>query len=586
MNHQFDYLSGLSRLLSTPDGRYLHSKWKKKAIEAVSLDGNRLAYESEWWQRDEHIVRAAIINNPFAIRHAPLFQNDKKMGLLAVRINGLAWFCLNPELQRDSEIREKAQRHIPKSHSAPFKREELYYSLDNCPEIQPISNINPMIKGIQLIDKSSRYIRDSHVTLFEGGHLIPYSIKDPLHKKLLRAMIPHYFPVSETGELLPGMTGKGYAEKNVAQAMITAIEHGISFKQGKTCIEGGNCFLFMSKNQKKAVIGEVSLYLSMMALDEQGAFDIVDESDQEPSEEAYRITRNLAHYQKVRKPQDEKRDQEKKKRVEEVADGSHSVALISEDFVIHNPRELIDEELDYHKQLTASLSEADREKYRKDARQIKLKLELTKVQIANELGVPLANIAFIPQKKFHIDMELFVTPRGKVILHDDQKALQLLEDIRKTYNLCDEENDLFQQYQINAEHRLIASKLIHERQKELLQRSGIDFDTLPAVFEASKRSALNYCNGIFIENRSRVLAVFPNGGHAHGIVKEKGFTYITTGASSPHEVKLHNRFLRIFNETFPEYTVKTIPMSHFVAKYSAGIHCLTFESDLPIESNV
>lgn len=542
---------------------------KKEAIKEVSSYGEDLAYGPVWWRHDEDIVRAAIINNPFAIRHAPIFQNNKEMGLLAISINGLARFYLSPELQEDNDILKESRQHFPRSYSAPFKRDELYYP-QKCSEIKSISEINPAIKKIQLLPKSSPFIRDSHVTLFEGGHLIPYPINNPFHKELLRTMHPHY------------SVGKGYVEKNVAQAMITALEEGISFKLGKTCIEGGNCYLFMSKTQRKAVIGELSLYLSMIALDEQEAWErtvITSESGKEPSEEAYRIARNLALYQKIDVPklQDEQRNQEKKQ----------AEQILDDDSLPINPklRELIDEDLDYHKQLVAPLSEEDLDRFRDEARKIEIKLELTKIHIANELGVPLANIVFIPQRKFHIDMELFVTPNGKIILHDDQKAIELLEDIRKTDHLCEEEKKLFQQYQIFAEKRLMVTKEIHERQKELLQRSGIDFDTLPAVFEAKEQNALNYCNGIFIENSSSPIITFLNGRRVRGTMKKKSFTYITTGSSSPHEEKLHNRFLLIFNKAFPDYIVNTIPMSNFIATTSGGIRCLTFEGRLPLEDN-
>lgn len=549
----------LTSILNTDSGQNAYKKWKRKAIQEVSQNGMRLKDLSECWQSDRDVVAAAVKQNPLAIRYAPIFRRDKEMALLAVRLNGLARFWLSHELKKDRDVTKLAKKNFPKEHKpipgkVAFDKRIFLITQRRCPPLKNLTTVNNEIFSLKLEKrKCSSFLRDSHVTLFEGGHLIPYSIKNPLVQGLLRAMIPnsanHFLIKGVKGENIP-LVGKGDFKCHVEQAMITAYDFNIPFKCGNTCIEGGNCYLFMSKNVRKAVVGELSLYLSMIALEEQGFFkEILAENEAEPSLDAYRMARNLALSDNKEKLQN------------------------------------CEGELSYRKLLMASVSEEDRKQFLNEAKLIEAKLKLTKARMAEELIVSLENIAFVPQMKFHIDMEMFVTPQGEVILHDDQTAIEFLEEIQKVNNFNTEEKYLFEEYWNTLKENSHVSKPIQERRIEILQKLGMDFRLLPSVLESTHfQSALNYCNGIFTKNEGSVMANMSDRTILPVVLRKKSFTYITTGPSFKAEGIFHRHFLDIFEKSFPDLTFQEIPdMSNFVAKYDGGIHCLTFESSLLIE---
>jgi hypothetical protein len=206
-------------------------KWKEKAIEMVSRNGNQLRDKSECWTSDRDIVEAAIQENPLALRYAPAFHDDKKMVGFAVCRNGLARVWGSSGLQEDPEIREIANRNmpigLPKGRiSSGFSSGERIF-LSNFAQWEKIRKIpgiyNLVVYAALARQKNSFFLRDSQVTLFQGQHLIPYSFKDPLWGGQLKALLPHssdHFLID--GE--KGVCGKGYRESNVSQAMITDID--------------------------------------------------------------------------------------------------------------------------------------------------------------------------------------------------------------------------------------------------------------------------------------------------------------------------------------------------------------------------
>lgn len=548
----FSYTSDLHWIMSTATGRYEYSQWKKKAIQEVSTNPNALKYESEWWNRDADIVRAAIIADPFAIRYAPFFQNDKDMVRLAVKINGLARVWANKELQDDPEIKEIAENNLPtelplrrirKYFRSPGSRDTNIYCTNykQCKFLRSISNINEA----RLVDKAnpsnSFFIRDSSVTLFEGKRLIPYSFKSSTYHGLLKASLPesanHFLLNSQSS------CGKGFLQCNVEQAMINAIDFDIPFKRGKTCIEGGNCFLFNDIDGRKAILGEVSLFLSMIALEEQRYFDNkIAEISLEPSLDALRIARN--RHISLTKNQDNK--------------------------------------IELNQTFTDPITNEDEKTYYSEARVIEAKLALTKICIAEELEIPLSKVVFLPQGSFHIDMELFITPHGEVILHDDGKVIDFLNEDQFSEIQDEEVQDLLIKYKINAEKRSRESMNFFEKRELALNSAQIRYRYIPAVFESPEsNSALNYCNGIFSLIGSWVTVIFSDNKKCDGVVKENGYNYITTGPSTDVEKEFHLKFIKLFQQIFPEYRLKDIPdLSKFIARTQGGIHCLTFENYL------
>ena len=592
-------------MLSSSISQYENDLWKVRAIEKVSRNGLCLKNESPWCRSDPDIVQAAIRNNPFAIRYAPEFQRDKKMALLAVSINGLTRFWLSPDLQNDRDIRKASSKNFPIKRSvtgmvSPFNLDERIFSASwsRCPVIDKIGQLKCMSNELICVYfervQCSRFVRDSHVTLFGGGHLIPYPIDNPLHSGLLRAMLPqsadHLLVNEVSGKIsTEGMMGDGFKKLNVDQAMITAYDYNIAFRHGMTCIEGGNCYLLISKEQRKAIIGEVSLYLSMIALEDQGYFDEVHcESQDEPSSDAYRMARNLTLYFNERRPLDEKIHEEYVQ-MQSTEGNPASVAYSKDVFSSHIERSDLEKfggEIGYRRLLMAPVSEEDKVQYVNEAHRIEVKLALTKACMAAELEVPLENIAFLPQSKFHIDMEMFVTPQGEVVIHDDQKAVEFLNEIQLTHILDGDETELFNQYWYTAQEHVASISNMQKMRAEILQKLDIDFRFFPGVFESSAfESALNYCNGIFAKSRSDRIVPMPKDNILSDVYSSKNnFTFITTGPSFKAEEVFHHRFTDMFKQSFPEFSLQTIPgVSNFISKYDGGIHCLTFENSLSFQ---
>lgn len=301
------------RYLSVAEPRY---KTKKEmALEAVCGNGLKLKFYPELIE-DREVVLAAVRQNGLALRYAPAFQNDKQIVLAAIGQNGLARIFVSGELQKDADVLVAGERAIKQfkaehqlkvgaSLSVPFREKTLYIAdWARYQQIVRLGSVFTRIVHAPVANKErSRFLRDSRVTLLRGGHVIPYPIKSPLFKHQYSAIIPHsanHFLLKERNGKIVSFpftaTGRGFEDNNVDQAILTAEDFQIPYKLGTTCIEGGNCFLFRDNGVPKAVIGELSVHLSLLALDEQGCFNkktALVASNEEPSLDAYRMARNL-----------------------------------------------------------------------------------------------------------------------------------------------------------------------------------------------------------------------------------------------------------------------------------------------------
>jgi hypothetical protein len=235
-----------------------------------------------------------------------------------------------------------------------------------------------------------RYASKAQVTLFGGSHLIPYPIdQENFNISRFKALMPfsanHFLLKKRKGKEVVSKenpTGKGFDQENVDQAKLIAYDYDLSFKQGKTCIEGGNCFLFISNGARKAIIGNLSLLLSMIALEEQGELELSDEislSNIEPSSYAFKMARNdylLKHKKKVLK------NFYKKNSIDPLKVSGK------------------EEEIYFRKLLTAPLSKEDRDKFWNRACEFEAKLQLTKRYIAAEIEVSLENMPLFLESVF------------------------------------------------------------------------------------------------------------------------------------------------------------------------------------------
>lgn len=515
-------------------------------------------------------------------------------------LEGIGWMeRLNSS---NPQIKAEAEESPPKSfsgntdrfYSCPDLRDDrFFFSAKRGAPIESITNLSNVYNDrvpLNLKLDTSRFIRDSSIALFPRGVLIPYNIKDPNLFNRLLAMLPSsssQFVLNETNLKYKMPYGRGFQSENTTSTMSICYKSHIPFKRANSCIEGGNCFLFMSKREKKAVVGEHSVILSMIALEEQGLLQEVNSSDvDEPSLEAVRMARNLHLYEvkqekdrikyiqaEKKKEEQAKKEKEEKKEEEKI---SNSFAFIIDGYIPYKKQPLAEEEVSYRKSLLASLSEEEKKEYFEAGKLIEAKLKATKQMIVQELGVKLKDAAFIPQTEFHIDMELLALPDGKIVLHDDGMVEKFLEPVRQKIKQGEQSLGLLDEYVKTAERKMKKNKAILERSIKILQEHDIDCERMPMVFKASKFvSQLNYSNGIFLNKGRHVIIEFPNE-RCFGTMKEKGSFFVTTGPTIQSEKLIHDHFVKLFNSTYPNYTFVGIDnMSEFVQKYKGGIHCLS-----------
>lgn len=552
-----------------------YDAWKKDAVEKASNDGLIIKDKDVWWTLDEDIVSAAVKQNPIAIKYAPKFQDNERIGRIAVKANGLAINWLSLRLQQMEEIKQLAKNNPPLSYTPSLDSPTIFFAKDSNSPINSLFKIeNQILQKIRVFplenDEASHFVRDSRVTL-EKGHLIPYSIEHIItFSGTVKALMPptaHHFIIGKKEIRTKPLRGRGLYSCNVEQALINSYEFGIPFKRGKTCIEGGNCFLFMSNGVKKAIIGELSIIYTMQGLEDSGYFKTLLPIADEPSLESLRMARNLDLHSRIKKEIEEKAFENKQHQSAKTSDNNsgpkHIIAWTRED------------EFNYRKQLIAPVSDQEKDPYRKNAQLIEARLNQTKACIAEELELSLENIAFIPQKRFHIDMDLFVTPWGEVGLHDDAENLKFLRKLAHKHTFDKKEKKLWDQYFKKSTKYAKRFQSIHEKTIEILRAHNIRFQLLPSVFRA-KKTELNYCNGIFIKKINE-----PN---TAGFSSPK-IMFVTTGPSTDEEKIFHRHFLILFRRSFPRLEIRPIPkVSRFITKLAGGVHCLTTESSILVDT--
>ncbi len=508
----------------------IHSYFPERemAMEIVACDPDLLKTIDTKWAKDRLVVESALMVDPLAFCFAHKFHNDKKMAALAVSLNGLTRFWLEKDLRLKDTVAKLAEQHLPKEHLTKRRDREIY--LMDSPDLnlkEQLTQLEGIFHSIIRVPfpKSrnvSSFIRDSNVTLFDGIHLIPYNInKETKIESILETLafdyVDNYYSIENDCSII---FGKGFTRKETDFAMIMGLKYDTSFKRAETCIEGGNCFLFMSNEKHYALVGNFSLYLSWIALQQQGYFEESLEECLENAECAYQV-------------------QQRKKEGKNIG-----------------------------------LEDLER------ANTFEAQLMLTKQIMAKELGVPLDQLIIIPQTMFHIDMELFITPNGEIVIHDDQLAIDFIENsLRKSADsLTNEEKCLHYEFLENAKMRLKEADSIIKERNEILNNSGLTIQRLPVVFESkNSKICLNYCNGIFLE-RSLPIS---NKNNSKRRMTQNSFYYITTGPSVPEEQRIHQCFVNLFNQTFPDLSFQGITgMSKFVSESSGGIHCLTSDTAL------
>ena len=105
--------------------------------------------------------------------------------------------------------------------------------------------------------------RDLRVTLLDGSELIPYRLKQEIIKERMQS----WFPLRELIDDVSFRTGFGFHREFEGKALEAAAREGIACIEGKTTIEGGNCFLFQGPDgQPKGIVGINSLITTQLSL--------------------------------------------------------------------------------------------------------------------------------------------------------------------------------------------------------------------------------------------------------------------------------------------------------------------------------
>lgn len=511
---------------------------RAQVISIVSKEGLRLK-EFPLYKNDEEVVIAAIRNNPFALRYSSFLAN-RDVAMVAAKINGYVYHILDESLKVDPLFQDLEKQFDSSRYVAPSpKVGRIIMDVDCC---FPLKDL----KGVEAVPRLGKFpfYRDSMVNLLEGNHLVPSPITDPFFNEYLLAILPataNHFNIHAGRLSSLHYLGQGFDDINRIQAKVIAYELGFSFESGITCIEGGNCFVFLSQGIRKAIVGEISLYLSLISIEENKGFKDLKPDEQTPSENAFRIARNLELYNRSQRPFDEM--------ISKVEDPELAKQLKKEDYEFGRL-------LRYKLALVAPVSTSDKIRLEKEALMWEAKIKFTRAQMAKELKVEESNLLVVPQIYYHLDWELCVMPSGELILNDFEASYTFMPFVAFLRTIGGMKKH--GKYLDNFGEALIIAKEIDTIRLRCFASHKLTVHRLPSIFKKGKRRLLNYCNALFL-NASTVVFAGPSDINI--------------------EEPIHNQFVEEFKKKFPSIKVITLPnMSTFQARMKGGLHCLSIES--------
>ncbi len=398
------------------------------------------------------------------------------------------------------------------------------------------------------IETDSKASEDSHNLIFckdwmlqrpDGSLLLPFPIKDPLLEYRFHALLPpsskHFLSSREVGY------GTSFSPEKHEAALTLSKDRNFQTHQGATCVESGNCFYLSSQH---AVIGCHSVALSLIALEEQDTFDFSKNGVEEPSilpEDFIRLARNYQRHeliaQRVKKANPSN--------IDEACSAFNSI--IKEEFG----------GMTQYKTSLMSTNDIDpktKQALLPKAVELFKKFKITQDVIAKELQVSV--LTNVLQYKFHIDMEICVSPDRTVLLHDEKKGLELLNALYKNVN--PRLKNIFDKYIRNAqlclEHR---SQIVDAVEKEFTQHK-LSIHRVFGAFESSGEDTINFINGLFYNLGDKSI-------------------FLTNGVKQRFNV-IQDEFQNIFTSLFPKTKIHFIDgdiMQEVLTKHYGGISCLT-----------
>ncbi|MDP1608132.1 MAG: hypothetical protein Q8L98_02320 [Chlamydiales bacterium] len=396
------------------------------------------------------------------------------------------------------------------------------------------------------------WARDCRVILPDGTHLIPETVEEEDFRQFAFLLPKEQLHLIYDKE---APHGKGVTYEYKQQGIDVAKKLNIPYKESKLCLEGGNCFIFSGADgEKRAIIGYTSLLLSMVKLEAMDYFSkslpVEEPVGESFSEDELRIARNYRSLQS---------------------------------FEPCDPFSI----------------PCDSKELQETAKKIQRMFCVTKQEIARDLGLPLSQIVFIWQKRFHIDTEFFVGPDNTVFLHDESKTLDLQQDIKKNYYV-----PLFRRTTAYCEQELEPSQERLQKNVEILKAFGCNPVLIPGSLTVSYSQGEFFIPSYVAEDwmkKDFLPSINPNNIPPSFMQRKYEFLqrdehitifnfmnglfiegnpprFITTGLPNhPVSQRFQQAFEKAVKDACPELSVEFL-MSHFegsLLHLGGGIHCLT-----------
>ena len=412
--------------------------------------------------------------------------------------------------------------------------------------------------------------RDLRICRLDGSLLIPYGFtneRSPSFERWYRAMLP-----ATSSDIITGSRtgfGKGIVRKKVEKTVKLAAEQKIPFIRGKSAIEGGNCFLFQrADGSTKGVVGVHSLVLTLMALEEQGYFEVpevklqlseMQSGYEAPSEECLRIARNLSYYARYHGLQDalELVEAELRPLARETSDRVKE--LKEKKAALNKELSVFEGETGYRRKLLSPLSASEEASldFKQKGIELEAKLSLARQVMAEELNIAAKDLAIVPQVKFHIDMEMFASPDRKTLFVHDESLVQNILNANPRKSLSE------QRYLKASQERLKAFGAIYEKTVSILKQQGFDVKRLPGIFEADGENAVYFMNGFFVPCHDGEH-FFTNGAMQ--------FPWFDGGFKEAFFAQMPNSKVYFINGEL---------IDQMMTQCNAGVHCVTWDGGKP-----
>lgn len=495
------------------------------------------------------LVKQAITYDPNQFDLLPELKNDVEIVCFAVS-KGYAYNKLNADLQLNEKVvaaaanaifQNKAAPAPAKSWDAPIIRigndlpKDLMERITSALEHNQNKKVYP--HPIE-ITHGTPFIRDTKIILANGCHSIPiahpylWSTETGVvaDRVLFAAMPLHLQKSLMHGEKSICIMGRGGSQVS-EQALVTSYQEGAKILYQRGLIEGGNLFLFKKEGLDYAIIGEVTIYLSWLNLMKMNFFhNMTLPALVDPSEDSYRAVKNMIF------------------------------PFLSIDWI------------SFSNHLKSPVPGFMKPMLRLQAMVFEEQIKLTKSIISLDLGIPLDRIVFVPQRNYHIDLEMNVTPSGEVLLHDPQKVVDTVENLLIKRSNTEEEVQLLEEFLQEAKHEVELHAETVALIKQTLETAGFTVKLLPLSFIAKdKKVHLNYANGIFEKNKSKVES-----GARKRRKSQPAWVYFTSGPSLKSENNLHKHAVKLITNEISDLKIVAIQgLSQFIFMTHGGLRCLS-----------